>query len=262
MALVAAVLLAAALSPAAAPAVPVAVSPPAPPPGSVAIEVAPDLQVRVLRPGVWLHTSWKKLDDGTPFPSNGLLVKDGRELLLVDTAWGEAPTSELLEWIDRTLKMPVRRAVVTHFHDDRTGGLALLAARGVRVYAHPLTLELVSAAQRARLTPLPALSLAGAVATVGPLEVFYPGPAHARDNLMVWLPAARLLFGGCATRAADATSLGNVADADVPSWPAAIQRALSRYPQAEVVVPGHGQPDGTSLLRHTLDLLAAAAPAR
>lgn len=257
--MVAAVLLAAVV---AAPTAPAPVSSPARvlPPGTIA--VAPDLQVRPLRPGVWLHTSWKKLDDGTPFPSNGLLVKDGRELILVDTAWGEEPTSELLQWIDRTLKMPVRRAVVTHFHDDRTGGLPLLAARGVRVSAHPLTLDLVPEAQRSRLTPLPGLSLAGGVARVGALEVFYPGPAHARDNVVVWVPSARVLFGTCATRAADAASLGNVADADVKEWPASIRRVLERYGEAEVVVPGHGEPGGVELLRHTLDVLAKAAAAK
>jgi len=253
---IAALLLAAVV---AAPAVPAAVSSPARAVAPGLIDVAPDLQVRPLRPGVWLHTSWKKLEDGTPFPSNGLLVKDGRELLLVDTAWGEGPTSELLRWIDLTLKLPVRRAVVTHFHDDRTGGLSLLAARGVRVYAHPLTLGLVPAADRARLTPLAGLSSAGGeVSTVGPLEVFYPGPAHSRDNVVVWVPSARVLFGTCATRAADATSLGNVADADVPEWPESIRRVLERYPRAAVVVPGHGDPGGVELLRHTLELLGSA----
>jgi metallo-beta-lactamase class B len=72
---------------------------------------------------------------------------------------------------------------------------------------------------------------------------------------MVWLPAGGVLFGGCAVRPADATTLGNTAHADLKAWTGAIQRALERYGNAEVVVPGHGAKGGPELLRHTLSLL-------
>ena len=29
------------------------------------------------------------------------------------------------------------------------------------------------------------------------MEVFYPGPGHAPDNVVVWVGRERLLFGGC-----------------------------------------------------------------
>ena len=91
---------------------------------------------------------------------------------------------------------------------------------------------------------------------VGGVEVFYPGAGHARDNVMVWLPQSGVLFGGCAVRAAGTTALGNVADADLTSWPVAIRRAIERYGEANVVVPGLGEPGGADLLRHTLTLFA------
>ena len=55
-------------------------------------EITPDLQIYDLAPGVWRHVSWHVLDSGVRYPSNGLLVLDGDGLLLIDTAWGEAPT--------------------------------------------------------------------------------------------------------------------------------------------------------------------------
>jgi hypothetical protein len=68
--------------------------------------------------------------------------------------------------------------------------------------------------------------------------------------------AAGLLFGGCAVRPAGTSSLGNVADADLESWPRAIERVKTRYGGATiVVVPGHGPPAGPELLDHTLSLL-------
>jgi metallo-beta-lactamase class B VIM len=220
--------------------------------------VTPDLQVRELRPGVWIHTSWQKLADGTRFPSNGLIVREGDHLLLIDTAWGEEHTERLLTWIDATLRLPVDRAVVTHWHEDRLGGAAALMRRGIPFFGHPRTREV--AAEKG--LPLPAaldgLASPGSAVRVGSAEVFYPGPAHTPDNLMVWLPEAGVLFGGCAVRAA-ASGIGNLSDADVKAWPDSMRRAIERYGSAPIVVPGHGDPGRAELLRHTLELATAPA---
>jgi metallo-beta-lactamase class B VIM len=229
-----------------------------------AADVTPDLQVRELRPGVWMHTSWQVLDTGQRFPSNGLIVRDGDHLFLVDTAWGEQPTEQLLKWIDGTLRLPVRAAIATHFHGDRLGGAAPLQRRGIAVYGHPLTPALAATIKLPAPQVLAGLGQVGGVDRLGPLEIFYPGPAHTRDNVVVWLPESRILAGGCAVRAGDATSLGNVADADVGAYASSMRRVLERYPKAEVVVPGHGDPGGVALLRNTIKVAekqAAAATA-
>lgn len=218
-------------------------------------ETAPALEIRELRPGVWLHTSYYTYPDGTRFPSNGLLVRAEDGLLLVDTAWGELLTVALLDRIEAELGLPVRRAVVTHFHHDRLAGADALEARGIEVFAHPRTPGLsVAVGTAVPDRTLGELTEPGGAVRVGPVEVFYPGPGHAEDNLLVWVPEQRVLFGGCAVRAAASASLGNLASADVAAWPEAIQRAIDRYPAAEVVVPGHGAAGGPELLEHTLAL--------
>lgn len=221
------------------------------------IAVSADLQVSELRPGVWMHTSWQRLENGNRFASNGLVVREGDHLLLVDTAWGEPLTEELLGWIDSTLKVPVKAAVVTHFHGDRLGGAAALRRRGIAFYGHPLTAELAATVKLPPPGTLRGLAEAGGVDHVESAEVFYPGPAHTRDNVVVWLPQSRVLAGGCAVRAAGTTALGNVADADVAEWPTSIRRVLERYGKAAIVVPGHGRPGGRELLEHTIELAKA-----
>ncbi len=218
--------------------------------------ITADLEVSELRPGVWIHTSWYTYPNGVRFPSNGLIVRDGDRLLLIDTAWGELVTEELLDWIDATLRLTIAGAVVTHSHHDRIGGAAALTRRGIPVLAHPLTRRF--AAEQGLPIPdtLAGVGAVGSSARVGPAEVFYPGPAHARDNLMVWLPGSGILFGGCAVRPSSATSLGNVAHADVAGWPSAVERAELRFRSAELVVPGHGDVGGVELLRHTLSLFS------
>jgi len=220
---------------------------------------APDtaaVELRPLRPGVWLHTTYYRYPDGTRVPSNGLVVRDGDGLLLVDTAWGEQLTAALLARIDREIGLTIRRAVVTHAHGDRLAGADVLRGRGIPVWSLPATQRLALASGM----PVPGDTLGGLAApgsarAWGTVELFYPGPGHAPDNLMVWLPTARVLFGGCAVRGATTTTLGNVAHADLTSWPVALRRAADRYPSADIVVPGHAAPGGRELLAHSIALL-------
>lgn len=236
----------------------------APRPASVdePISVSADLQIRQIDPGVWLHTSWHVLSDGRRLSSNGLIVRDGDHLLLIDTAWGVGPTHELVDWISRELKLPIAYLIPTHHHDDRIGGWSALAAIGVPLMATPQMLSLSSDQNITQTldSTLTTLSENKAV-TVGAVEIFAPGPAHSPDNLMVWLPSQRILFGGCAVKAADAATLGNIAEADFKGWPLAIERAQQRYSQAQTVIPGHGDLGDRGLLSHTLELLKAETPA-
>jgi len=90
-------------------------------------------------------------------------------------------------------------------------------------------------------------------------EVFYPGAGHAADNVVVWFPDAGVLFGGCLVKAEPATDLGNVADADLASWPKAIAAVSERYPAIRWLVPGHGPVGGgAGALARTRALLQAA----
>jgi len=90
------------------------------------------------------------------------------------------------------------------------------------------------------------------------VEVFYPGRAHAPDNVVAWFPRQRILFGGCLILAGD--RVGNRADADLAAWPASVAK-LRRFPAA-FVIPGHGERYDPELISHTLAVLAAAGPAR
>jgi metallo-beta-lactamase class B VIM len=213
------------------------------------------VELRQIRPGVWIHTSHYVFPDASVIPANGLVVKEGGGLVLIDTAWGETLTADLLEEIEQEIKLPVLRAIVTHSHADRIAGADLLRQRGIPVYAHPLTIRRAAKVAIAMPTDsLPDLHRPGDAEGLGSVEIFYPGPAHAPDNVVVWVPSARVLFGGCAVKALD-SDLGNLADADTRAWPDAIHRVMERYRLAEVVVPGHGAEGGKVLLTHTLELL-------
>jgi metallo-beta-lactamase class B len=152
---------------------------------------------------------------------------------------------------------PVSDLVVTHAHADRIGGAGAALRRGVRVHALARTVE--HARARGKAVPdVVAASPSQLVVGGTTLEIFFPGAGHTDDNAVVWLPAARILDGGCLLRSARAADLGNVADADLGAWPAALARVRARYPDAAIVVPGHGPLGGDPIAR-TLELLAARA---
>jgi metallo-beta-lactamase class B len=217
-------------------------------------DLAARVDLRQLTPRVLVHTSYRVLPNVGRFPSNGLLVCTRGEGALVDSAWGEQPTARLLE-LAKARGCPVKKAVFTHSHDDRTGGLATLFAAGVTLYATERTTTLLA---HPGFRPEPIVSPQRLVLAGVEAEVLDPGPAHAPDNVVVSLPGEGLLFGGCMIKASDAKTLGNVADASLATWPAALDAVAARYGTATVVVPGHGDPGGPELLAHTRALVAKA----
>jgi metallo-beta-lactamase class B VIM len=217
-------------------------------------QVTSELEIRELQPGIWEHTSWYTFPNGIRYPSNGLIVAEDDSVLLIDTAWGVTPTEDLLDWIETELGLPVSAVIATHSHDDRMGGAPILAERGIPLFAHPLSVPLAISKGWPEPRSIGSLEPGDAV-EFGAVEVFYPGAAHTVDNIMVWLPERRLLVGGCAVKSADATTMGNVTDADLDEWPRSMRRTAEHYPDARLILPGHGDIGGPELLTHTTQLL-------
>lgn len=218
----------------------------------VAAEPVP-VTLRQLTPHVWEHTSWGTYQ-GQPVPANGAVVLTPDGPVLVDTAWGDAPTEELLRLIQTDLGHPVIAALITHAHADRIAGAPALARHRIPFFAQRETVRLARAAGR----PEPTV-LAGADAhpvLFHGIEVFYPGPGHTRDNIVAWVPGDAVLIGGCIIKSAATQTLGNIEDADVPAWPQSIRRLQARYAAARIVIPGHGAIGDTALLAHTIALLS------
>jgi metallo-beta-lactamase class B len=215
-----------------------------------------DVSVRRLAPGVWLHVTLAG-EDFARYPANGLVIEDGEGTLLVDAGWNPQQAERLLAWAQNELRRPVRAAVVTHFHEDRLGGMKALLARGLPVYGLDETARLAGAAQK----QAPSRTFAEQQ-RVGPIELFFPGAGHSRDNIVVWHPSSGVLFGGCFVKDGAAKDLGNVADADLAAWPSSLERTRGQFPQMRTVVPGHGLPGGPELLLHTQELLTQQAAPR
>ncbi|MEW5802207.1 MAG: subclass B1 metallo-beta-lactamase [bacterium] len=224
------------------------------------VQLSSDLIVRQLAEGIWLHTSTKNIEQyGGPVPSNGLLVVTSDGAVLIDTAWTDEQTTRLLDWAEGSLGAKVRLLIVTHAHEDRLGGIRAAHARGVVSHGSDLTGTL---AQKGGWPPLMELFSGQRSLQVGnrQMELFFPGHGHSPDNIVVWLSRERILVGGCLVKDLHANNLGNLADADINSWKNAIIKVMTKYPGVDLIIPGHGEPGGENLLKHTLMLLNRVHP--
>ena len=86
-------------------------------------------------------------------------------------------------------------------------------------------------------------------------QTYYPGEGHTKDNIVVWFPDEKVLFGGCLVKSLEATDLGNTKDANLIQWPISIKNVIDHFPTIKYVVPGHQKWGDEGLLYHTLDLL-------
>lgn len=215
----------------------------------------PELQIEKIADDVYLHTSFQRVDGYGLVDANGLVVLDGQGAYIIDTPWSRLDTAALVVWLqERNYK--VKASVSTHFHDDRTAGIEYLNSISVPTYASARTNALLKKHGKALATET--FGDAPLWLVENKVEIFYPGPGHSVDNLVVWLPEQKILNGGCFVRAGEAGTLGNTSDAVISEWAASAERAQRRYPEAQIVIPGHGAPGDVSLLEHTRKLAQAA----
>lgn len=206
-------------------------------------------------PNVWLHTTTHLVDGLGYYPANGAIVVHGGEALLIDTGWNDADAQIILDGWKRLGGAPITRALATHFHRDRVGGIGTLTKRGIPVFGNPLTIGL--ALDAGLPAPRPLHDVEKHAVRFGGAEVYYPGAGHTLDNVVAWIPSDGILFGGCLVKATTEPDLGNVADGDVPAYPKTLTRVGHTYPKARHVIPGHGTIRGDALA-HTLAMANAA----
>ncbi len=206
---------------------------------------------------VWVHTSYNEWN-GTIYDHNGLIVLTSKGAILIDTAWDSGgnyqKTEELLRMIKRHFKKRVDLALITHAHDDSIGGIQALLNQGIDVRSTKLTAKL--AEKYGYPPPRPTLDIKPMI-KVGDtvIEAYYPGEGHSQDNITVWLPQHKILFGGCLIKSLDATDLGNTADANIEQWGPSVKKVIRKYPNVKTVIPGHESWGDKKLLFHTLYLI-------
>lgn len=223
---------------------------------SFASDGIPELEIHKIDGNVFLHTSYSRVDGYGLVSSNGLIVIDDGKAFIVDTPWSVRDTETLVHWIKEN-NYELLGSVSTHWHEDRTAGIKWLNDHSISTYATALTNDILKTNKK----ELAKHTLKGNESTLfrGLIDVFYPGGGHTVDNVVVWLPKSKTLFGGCFVRSLDSEGLGYTGEADIDQWLRSAQKALSMYSKAQTVIPGHGKLGDIALLKHTKNLAETAS---
>jgi glyoxylase-like metal-dependent hydrolase (beta-lactamase superfamily II) len=242
-----------------------------------AVVLDEELEIRTIEAGVFLVVH------RFPGACNSLIVKCSEKAFVwVDTPCSNEATKQVHQWLSKTHDDPNIIQINTGFHNDNLAGNGYLIAKGIPCYGSDLTPKLIAECwdqtvqkvlpfyerqenkkyrdtllNQKLVAPNKLYPLAqGLQLKVGtePVEVHFPGASHTLDNVVVYFKNRRILYGGCMIKARNARNLGFAGDADMTAWPKSARNVLKSYPQARIVVPGHGTWGDLELIRHTVEL--------
>lgn len=218
------------------------------------IVIDDDIQLIHLQDSVYVHVTWHHLDDFGRFPSNGLIVIRNGQALMIDTPVDNDKTERLTNFLKESMSVDLVKLIIGHFHDDCLGGLDYLQSIGIESIANAKTMEKCKEIG----LPVPSTSFTDSLTfefNGEQIECRYFGAGHSFDNITVWIPSEKILFGGCLIKSKDSNGLGNLSDAVVNDWDMTVEKVLKEYPEIKTVIPGHGDFGGIELLTHTIELV-------
>ncbi len=184
---------------------------------------------------------------------NHLLIIDSTDIVLVNTPARDSLTAILLSCIERKFKKKVTKVIVSHFHDDSSGGLKETNKRGIISYGLDKTRDLIKSENK-DIDNVLKDSLKIKLQTIQ-IDIFYFGAGHSIDNIVTWIPSEKILFGGCLLKSLKATDKGNIKDADLVAWPVTVQKVKDRFMNAKIVIPGHSSIGDASIFDHTIKIV-------
>lgn len=211
-----------------------------------------DLVITQLSQNVYQHISYYNSETFGKVTCNGMVVKDGNETVIFDTPVDDKSSGELISWIKNDLHAKINAVISTHFHEDCVGGLKEFDKNNIPSYASNKTIEFT----KEKGFNVPGHGFDNSLAMpVGKQKVYatFFGEGHTKDNVVGYFPKEQAMFGGCLIKEMDA-SKGNLEDANVKAWSATVEKVKAQYPDAKIIIPGHGKTGGTELLDYTIKL--------
>ena len=202
------------------------------------------------------HTSYLQTNSFGKVNCNGLLVFDNDEAFIFDTPANSKSTLELISWIEKEKKSKIVGVVATHFHNDCLAGLQEFHDKKIPSYAHRKTIEI--ATKEEINTPQKSFE-ESLVINVGKKKAIarYFGEGHTKDNTIGYFPSENIMFGGCLIKEVGANK-GNLDDANLERWSKTVESVKLAYPNAKIVIPGHGKFGNSELLDYTITLFKSS----
>ncbi len=208
------------------------------------------LKISHLTGDFYIYTTYNTYE-GNRIPANGMYVITSSGVVMFDTPWDSTQFQPLLDSIKWRHHKSVVMCIATHWHSDRTEGLAYYQQQGISTYTTILTDEL---SKRNYMKRAEYLMAKDTVFNVGPysFEVYYPGPGHTEDNIVIWFDKERILYGGCLIKGVDAENLGYLGDANLTAYHTTLKNVKKRYPDPRYIIISHSDWKDLHSLEHSI----------
>lgn len=214
---------------------------------------AQQLEISPLTTNFYVYTT-KKVMDGEVVPSNSMYLVTNEGVVLFDTPWDSTQLQPLLDTIMARHNKKVLMSISTHYHADRTEGLTYLASKGIKTYSYLKTYELGKLKDEELAEHIIYSDTTFKIGNYT-FETFYPGAGHTPDNIVVWFPLQKVLYGGCFVKSTKSPSIGYIGDANLSAWKRSVKNVQKKYKHPEFIIPGHYSWESTKSLRYTKKLI-------
>ncbi len=210
------------------------------------------LKISHLTGDFYVYTTYNTYE-GEQIPANGMYLITTNGVVLFDTPWDTTQFQPLLDSINLKHKKEVKICIATHWHSDRTEGLAYYKQKGIKTYTTLLTDELAKKNNKKRAE---FLMKKDTVFNIEPysFETYYPGQGHTADNIVIWFSKEKILYGGCLIKGADAESLGYLGDANVTEYVTTLKRVQTKCPTPKFIIISHSDWNNIKSLKHSIKL--------
>ena len=202
----------------------------------------PALTMKMLKPDVWVGLGGAG--------GNSTIIIGKTSVIVVDAKQTEAGAKDLLAEIAKITPKPVATAIITHSDGDHVNGLVAFPA-GIKIIAHENNKKEQQTALTAggRGAP-PADRLPNQVVTKNKeamtidgvkLELHHFAPAHTSGDLVVYLPAQKIVSTGdivVTNRADDNPNIHFEKNGSTEGWLASVKGMIAL--NADTYVTGHG----------------------
>jgi metallo-beta-lactamase class B len=201
------------------------------------------------------------------------MVYIGRDhVTVIGATWSPMTAEILVAEIKKITPLPVTEVIDQNHDLDRAGGNAYFKQIGAKIIAIQATSDLLAKEGKGQIADtkkfasdypdIPIVlpdTIVGTDFTLqnGAIRGLWLGASHKPDDIFVWFPNAKVLYGGCALKPA----LGNMAGADLAEYPKTLRKLKALNLPIETIVAGHmSAVHGPDLIDRYLDMLAAYKP--
>jgi metallo-beta-lactamase class B len=190
---------------------------------------APSLKLVSLTPNLYV------VEDTYYAPENSMVYVGRDHVTVIGATWSPQTAELLLAEIKKATPLPVTEVIAQNHDLDRTGGNAVFKRIGAKIIAIQATSDLLAKegvqqiADTRKFAPdypdVPIVlpdTIVGNDFTIqnGAVRGLWLGASHKPDDIFVWFPNEKVLYGGCALK----PMLGNTVGADLVEYPKTLNK--------------------------------------